>query len=75
MSNPTYVKGGYILILSAGRSTIFCSPTFPRRYQHLTNLAMKDQTTEFVFTIQYPDELFCSKYSLFHHDQQTDDTT
>ena len=61
ISNPTYVTSGSVLILSAGKSAIFCSPTFPRTYQHLTYLAMKAQAIQFAFTIQYPDDLILFK--------------
>ena len=60
-ATPTYVSCGSVLILSAERSAIFSSPIFPRTYWHLTYLAMKDQITVFVFTIQYPDDLILFK--------------
>ena len=76
MSIPAFVKAGSVLILSAERSATFSSPNLARRYRHLTHLEMKDRTAEFVFTIQYPDDLILYKiYIFFYHDQQTDDTT
>ena len=41
MSTPQFVKGDSSVILSVGRSAIFCSPSFPHNNQHLTHFPTK----------------------------------
>ena len=41
MSTPQFVKGDSSVILSVGRSAIFCSPSFPHNNRHLTHFPTK----------------------------------
>ena len=41
MSAPQFVKGSSSIVLSVGRSVIFCSPSFPCNNRHLTHFPTK----------------------------------
>ena len=54
MSTPQFVKGGSSIVLSVGRSAIFCSPSFPHNNRHLTHFPIKLLTIVLHWTTQNP---------------------
>ena len=51
---PQFVKGGSSIVLSVGRSAIFCSPSFPHNNRHLTHFPIKLLTIVLHRTTQNP---------------------
>ena len=67
MSTTQFAKGSSSIVLSVGRSAIFCFPSFSRNNRHLTHFLTKLLTIVLHQTTQNPLLLISLMVSLFHH--------